>query len=145
MGSALYPNTPRVAVGAVVIHDNKVLLVLRGHPPGEGLWAIPGGSVQLGERLQAAAEREILEETGLRIKAGQVIYAFDGIVHDETGRVQYHYVILDLEAELVGPPYPVTAGDDAREAGWFSLADLNRLKHSTSDTTWTLLHQLING
>jgi 8-oxo-dGTP pyrophosphatase MutT (NUDIX family) len=68
--NTIYPDAPRVAVGAVVIYEKKVLLVLRGKPPAEGLWAIPGGSVDLGETLQMAAEREVLEETGLHVKAG---------------------------------------------------------------------------
>jgi ADP-ribose pyrophosphatase YjhB (NUDIX family) len=64
-----YPDLPRVAVGAVVFKDNKVLLVKRAKPPAQGLWAIPGGSVELGETLQQAAERETLEETGIMIQA----------------------------------------------------------------------------
>jgi ADP-ribose pyrophosphatase len=61
MVSKMYPDAPRVAVGAVITHKDKVLLVLRGQPPAKDMWAIPGGSVNLGETLQAAAEREVLE------------------------------------------------------------------------------------
>jgi 8-oxo-dGTP diphosphatase len=143
--STLYPDTPRVAVGAVVIHQDKVLLVLRGKAPAKDMWAIPGGSVNLGETLQAAAEREVLEETGLQINAGEIIYAFDTIQRDQAGRVQYHYVILDLEAEAVDPTQPLMPADDVRQAGWFSLADLDQLQQPTSATTRTLLHKILRA
>lgn len=145
MVSKIYPDAPRVAVGAVVTHQDKVLLVLRGQPPAKDMWAIPGGSVDLGETLQAAAEREVLEETGLTIKAGEVIYTFDAILRDETGRVQFHYVILDLKAEALDPSQPLRPADDVYDAGWFSLADLDRPDLIISDTTRALLRQLLNG
>lgn len=145
MSNTIYPDAPRVAVGAVVIHQTKVLLVLRNNAPAKDMWAIPGGSVNLGETLQAAAEREILEETGLRIKAGEVIYTFDAIYRDAAGRVQYHYVILDLAAQALDPGQPLTPGDDARAAGWFSLADLDRLNQPVSETTRRLLQQIFKS
>jgi ADP-ribose pyrophosphatase len=145
MVSKIYPDAPRVAVGAVVTYQDKVLLVLRGQPPAKDMWAIPGGSVNLGETLQAAAEREVLEETGLQIKAGEVIYTFDAIVHDQAGRVQYHYVILDLKAEALDPTQPLVAADDVRDARWFGLTDLDRPDLALSETTRNLLRQMING
>jgi ADP-ribose pyrophosphatase len=145
MASTIYPDAPRVAVGAVVVHQNKVLLVLRGQAPAKGVWAIPGGSVRLGETLQAAAEREVLEETGLLIKAGEVIYSFEKIQRDEAGRVQYHYVILDLEAEPLDPTRPLTPADDAIDAGWFTLAELARPGLPVTETTWALLQKKLNN
>ncbi|MBW2297951.1 MAG: NUDIX hydrolase [Deltaproteobacteria bacterium] len=123
-----YPDTPRVAVGAVVIHKNRILLVKRGKPPAIGEWAIPGGSVELGEPLQAAAEREIYEETGITIQAHEVIYTFDSIVK-EGDRIRFHYVILDLAATYVaGEP---RAADDVLMAGWFEPGQLNSLGVNT--------------
>jgi 8-oxo-dGTP diphosphatase len=93
-----HPGAPVVAVGAVVFKDGRVLLVRRGQAPAMGLWAIPGGKVELGETLQAAAERELREETNIRVRAGDPVFTFDMIETDETGRIRYHYVIVDLEA-----------------------------------------------
>lgn len=115
----------RVGVGAVVIRDGKVLLVKRGRDPGKGFWAIPGGAVELGESLQAAAEREILEETGVVIRAGRPIFAFDLIEKDDGGMLKFHYVIIDLETEYVsGEPL---AADDADDACWLAPDDLASL------------------
>ena len=130
-----YPGNPRVAVGAVVFKDECVLLVRRGQPPSEDLWAIPGGSVEIGETLQEAAEREILEETGIQIRASKPIYTFDVIDRDAAGKVRFHYVIVDLAADYVqGEP---SAGDDALEARWVSATEINGL--AVSPATLKLL------
>ena len=135
-----YPDAPRVAVGAIVLQSNRVLLVKRGHPPNEGLWAIPGGCVELGETLQQAAEREILEETGLIIRAGGPVYTFDVIVPDDAGRVRFHYVIVDLLADYVsGELHP---GDDAREARWVTPGDLRELP--VHQRTLDVLAKIVN-
>lgn len=125
-----YPGHPRVAVGAVVFKDECVLLVRRGQPPAEDLWAIPGGSVEIGETLQEAAEREILEETGIQIRAAKPIYTFDVIDRDEAGKIRFHYVIVDLAADYVmGEPSP---GDDAIGAHWVSAQEINGLEVSAA-------------
>jgi len=125
-----YPGKPRVAVGAVVFKDECILLVRRGQPPAEDLWAIPGGSVEIGETLQEAAEREILEETGIRIRASKPIYTFEVIDRDAAGKVRFHYVIVDLVADYVmGEPSP---GDDAIEARWVSAGEINDLEVSSA-------------
>jgi len=120
-----YPGNPRVAVGAVVFKDERVLLVRRGQPPSEDLWAIPGGSVEIGETLQEAAEREILEETGITVRAGEPVYTFDVIDRDSAGKIRFHYVIVDLAADYVtGEP---KAGDDAAEARWVTAQEIDTL------------------
>ncbi len=123
-----YPEFPRVAVGAVVFHADRVLLVRRGKPPSDGLWAIPGGTVELGETLAQAAEREIREETGIRITALEPIYVFDMVERDAAGRVRFHYVIVDLASRYRGGE--LQAGDDAAETRWVSADDMQRLKVS---------------
>ena len=113
-------------MGAVVFRKNRVLLVKRGKPPARGTWAIPGGSVHLGETLAQAAEREVREETGVVIRAGAPVYTFDVVERDERGAVRFHYVIVDLAAEYVsGEPRPA---DDALDARWFAAAELEHLQ-----------------
>jgi len=120
--SSQYPDLPRVAVGAVVFRRGRVLLVRRANAPADGLWAIPGGSVHLGETLRQAAEREIVEETGLTIRAGDPLLTFESIHRDPDGRVRFHYVIVDLAAEYLGGD--LSAADDAADARWFSPAEV---------------------
>jgi ADP-ribose pyrophosphatase len=114
-----YPDFPRVAVGAVVVRHQQVLLVRRGKAPARGLWAIPGGSVRLGESLRRAAEREILEETGLTIRAGEPVFTFESIHRDHQGRIRFHYLIVDLAAEYISGE--IRPADDASDARWFPL------------------------
>jgi ADP-ribose pyrophosphatase len=144
MVSKVYPDAPRVAVGAVVFHREKVLLVLRNQAPAKGLWAVPGGSVELGETLQAAAEREVLEETGLHVQAGKVVHTFDGIYRDESGRVKYHYVIVDVLAKALDPTQPLRPSDDVKDAGWFTLSDVKQPDLPVSETTLMLLRKIMN-
>jgi 8-oxo-dGTP diphosphatase len=140
MATGEYPDVPRVAVGAIVFRDGCVLLVKRGHPPSQGLWAIPGGRVELGETLQAAAEREISEETGLAIRAGDPTHTFDAIIRDDAGRVRFHYVIVDLLADYLGGE--LRPGDDAREARWVAPQDLAELP--VNQTTLDLLKNVLH-
>ncbi len=128
-----YPDAPRVAVGAVVFNRRRVLLVRRGKAPGYGLWAIPGGSVRLGETLAQAAEREVREETGIAVAAGKPVFTFDLVERDDAGRVRFHYVIVDLVAAYVrGDP---RAGDDAVAARWVAAEELANLPVSASTLT----------
>lgn len=94
--------------------------------------------VELGETLQEAAEREIEEETGLCIKAGKPAYTFDVVHRDSQGRVQYHYVIVDLMAEFISGE--IRPADDVSEAGWFAPADIPELE--VSPHTLELLKKL---
>jgi 8-oxo-dGTP diphosphatase len=123
--SNVYPLVPRVGVGAIVIHDRKILLVKRGIEPSLGLWAIPGGTLKLGETLQECAAREILEETGITIKVGACVYVFDYFERDTEGKIKFHYVVVDFAAEYIcGEP---KGADDAEDARWLSVEELSKL------------------
>lgn len=143
LSSGRYPELPRVAVGAVVFKDNHVLLVRRGKAPALGQWAIPGGSVHLGETLQAAAEREIREETGIRIAAGVPVFIFDVIERDEEDRIRYHYVIVDLDATFRDGA--IRPGDDALEARWVAAGDLSQLDVSRPTRQLLIRHYGFGG
>ena len=128
MSKREYPDRPLVGVGAIVIKDGRVLLVKRGIAPSKGLWAIPGGSVELGETLQEAAEREIMEETGLAIRAVKPVYTFDFIERDDSGKIRFHFTIVDIMADYIsGTP---KGADDALEARWVSPEELKELPMS---------------
>jgi 8-oxo-dGTP diphosphatase len=121
-----YPDRPIIGVGAVIVDDGRVLVVKRGTEPLKGQWSIPGGAVELGETLREAAAREVLEETGLIIEAGEVLEVFDSIYRDPGGRTQYHYVLVDfLCRRLHGES---RAASDVSEARWITPAELPDLK-----------------
>jgi len=116
---------PVIGIGAVVFHDNAVLLVKRKNPPCANEWAIPGGHIHPGETLQQAAEREILEETGIKIKAGEPVFSFDLIERDSNKNLLFHYVIIDLAAQYIeGIPQ---ADDDALDAAWINRSQAKTL------------------
>ena len=112
---------PVVGVGAVVIHEGRVLLIRRGKEPLRGRWLVPGGTVELGETLEEALVREVEEETGLRVKPRKMLTIFDRI-HREDSQVVYHYVIVDYLCDfLSGHP---RAGSDAEDVAMATPADL---------------------
>lgn len=111
---------PVVAVGAVVVDHDRLLLVRRGRGPAQGQWSVPGGRVEAGETLAEAVTRELREETALDGVCGPLL-GWTEQVGETT-----HYVILDFEVTLVGDDQPV-AGDDAAEATWVPLGDLAEL------------------
>jgi len=114
---------PVPAVIAVVIHDDRTLLVRRANAPDAGLWGFPGGKIEFGETVKAAAVRELLEETGVLAEAGDVITTLDILEKDASGELLQHYVLIAVRCRWVsGVP---VAGDDALDARWFALADLD--------------------
>jgi ADP-ribose pyrophosphatase YjhB (NUDIX family) len=119
------PPAPVVAVGAVAVVDDAILLVRRGRGPAQGAWSVPGGRVEGGEPLHLAVVRETLEETGLEV----VVDRFLGWVErvSPPGAAPFHFVILDFAVTPLDPTSPLVAGDDAAEARWVPLADLGDL------------------
>ncbi len=96
--------------------------------------------MELGETLKEAAEREIIEETGLTIRAGDPVYTFEVIKRDDAGRVRFHYVIVDLMADYLSGE--LNASDDASEARWVSPEELDGL--SVSESTKEVLKDVIH-
>jgi 8-oxo-dGTP diphosphatase len=97
-----YPSRPIVGVGAVILAGDGVVLIKRRFEPLAGRWSLPGGAVEVGETLQAATAREILEETGLVVEVGPVVDVFDRILLDEAGKVRYHFVLVDYLCRPLG-------------------------------------------
>jgi len=100
-----------------MFEDGRLLLVQRGRPPGEGLWAVPGGKVQYGETMTSAVQREVLEETGLRVSPGRVIWAGDSIGPGDPPA--WHFCLVDFACVVVGGD--LVAGDDAAAIAWVPL------------------------
>jgi ADP-ribose pyrophosphatase YjhB (NUDIX family) len=128
-----YPDHPIVGVGAVIVAvdreaGRRVVLVRRGAPPLQGQWSLPGGVVELGETLRAAAEREAMEETGLLVKAEEILEVFDRIIPGEGGRPRYHYVLVDFLCRMVEPGAKPGAGGDAAEVTWATESELDKYK-----------------
>jgi ADP-ribose pyrophosphatase YjhB (NUDIX family) len=117
-----YPTAPQIGIGIVLLRGDDVLLIRRGKPPGAGQWSLPGGKQELGETAEAAARRELFEETGLECGALTMVAHADSITHDETGRIEYHYTILDFAGRYEGGE--AIPGDDASACAWVSPAEL---------------------
>ena len=118
-----YPARPIVGIGIVVLKGDSVLLVRRGKPPGVGNWTLPGGAQELGETCEAAARRELQEETGLSVGELRLAANVDNIRRDAAGRVQYHYTIIDYACRWqAGEP---VAGSDVTDAIWVPIDRLD--------------------
>jgi ADP-ribose pyrophosphatase YjhB (NUDIX family) len=128
-----YPECPLVGVGAVIAEKDRVVLVKRGQAPLLGEWSIPGGLLAVGETLRQGAEREALEETGLVVRATELLGVFERIVPDDEKRMRYHYVLIDFLCERISGE--LMASGDAAEAQWFLKDELSSvsLPHDTAE------------
>lgn len=112
-----YPDRPWVGIGMVVFDaEGRVLVVQRGKPPRVGMWSLPGGAQHVGERAEAAARRELMEETGIEVGALELAAVVDAISEDPAGAVRFHYTIVDYcalwQSGLARP------GDDVAAVAW---------------------------
>lgn len=116
---------PLVGVGAVLLDPaERVLVVLRGRPPAEGLWSVPGGLVERGESLIEACAREVLEETGLRVALSpQPVKMLERVFRLDDGTVAYHYLIVDFWGRVISGE--ARASSDVTDVRWASLGELS--------------------
>ena len=129
-----YPIRPQVGVGILLVRNQKLLLVKRKYNPDEGYWSIPGGHLDLGERVEDAAEREGLEETGIKVKVTNLAGIINKIMHDKNGKIEYHYVLINYFVEQVEGnteqvPKP---NSDALDARFVNISELKNYNLTAS-------------
>jgi len=120
-----HPKQPLIGVGALIVENSRVVLIKRGKAPLLGEWSIPGGMLELGETLRQGAEREAVEETGLVVRATELLGVFDRVVPDAEGKIVYHYVLIDFLCERISAE--LHAGADAADAKWFTPEEVAML------------------
>ncbi len=140
-----YPIRPHVGVGILLVRNETLLLVKRKFDPDAGYWAIPGGHLDLGEKVEEAAEREAYEETGFIVKVSKLAGIIDKIMYDDGGKVEYHYVLINyfveqIEGDNNQEPIPDTDALDAKFVPFGELKD-----YTLTDSLIELLKQLKIG
>ncbi len=124
----IYPEKPMVGIGVLIRDGNRYLLIKRAAEPDAGLWSIPGGLVEVGERAADAAVREASEETGLDIEIVNILGVVDKMVRDEDSRIKYHFVIVDYLASPKGGL--LKPSSDALDACWVKAEEFPRFELS---------------
>ncbi|MBD3339360.1 MAG: NUDIX domain-containing protein [Candidatus Lokiarchaeota archaeon] len=140
-----YPVRPHIGVGVMMVREEKLLLVKRKYHPDKGYWSIPGGHLDLGERVQDAAVREAFEETGFKTRVTKLAGIIDKVMFDKDGEVEYHYVLINYFVEQIegSKDQPPVANDDALDARFVPFEELK--KYRLSDSLIELLKQLKIG
>ncbi|HYA60913.1 MAG TPA: NUDIX hydrolase [Candidatus Acidoferrum sp.] len=116
----IYKN-PVLTVDGVIIKNHSIVLVKRSKPPFEGQYALPGGFVEYGETVEFALIREIMEETGLKVKIKNLIGVYSDPDRDPRG----HIISLAFRAQIIGGE--LSSGSDASEVRLFDIRNLPRL------------------
>ncbi len=126
---------PKVSAICIVEREDTLLLVQRGNQPGYGLWSLPGGYVDRGEVVEAAAAREVWEETGLTVEINQLVgfFSVDG----------NPVMVAAFAAKETGGQ--LTTGPETLDLGFFSLAELPPLAFPRDETIWARWRELKNG
>ncbi|MFP4137721.1 MAG: NUDIX hydrolase [Halomonas sp.] len=134
---------PTPAVSTALLCNGRILMVRRAHAPNAGRLALPGGKVEPGETLQAAAERELLEETGLYAHAGEVVTAIDLFDHEVDGSLRSHYVIIVLRMAWQGGVE--AAASDATELVWLDRDALEAAGNEVCSTAARVASALLEA
>jgi 8-oxo-dGTP diphosphatase len=123
-----YPEGPIPAVGVIVHDKGRVLIIKRAFEPSANKWSIPGGAVELGEKVRDAARREVYEELGLDVTIKEVVDVLDNIVwKDET--IKFHFVLVDFWAELQGGN--LVLNHECLDAQWVGKDELDQYDLTT--------------
>ena len=130
---------PEPTVGALIFNRASKLFLMKSHK-WHDQYVVPGGHIELGETMEDALRREIMEETGLSIRAGDPVYTFEVIKRDNAGRIRFNYVILDLVADYLSGE--LSPSDDASEARWVTPEELEGLP--VSQSTREVLKKIIH-
>ena len=121
-----YPKRPLVGVGALIFRRGRILMAQRGKDPLKGWWSLPGGALELGESLESAVCREVLEETGLEVVPVKMFEVFERIMRDAAGKPEYHYILIDYICRVTGGK--LFPGDDVSAVDWVRRRDLPSLQ-----------------
>ncbi len=121
-----YSQRPLLGVGALIIEGDRIVLVERAKDPLKGWWSIPGGLIELGERVADAVRREVREETGLEVEPGGLHEIYERLIHEADGKLEYHYVLLDYVCRVTGGA--LAASSDASRAAWVSADQLQEYR-----------------
>ena len=133
-----YPSFPHIGVGVMMVRNideiPHLLLIKRKFNPDKGYWSIPGGHLDIGEKVQDAAVREAFEETGFKTKISKLAGIIDKIMYDDEGKIEYHYVLINYFVEQIeGPPnQSPKADDDALDAKFVPYEELKNYQLTVS-------------
>ncbi|MHA2295415.1 MAG: NUDIX hydrolase [Candidatus Hodarchaeales archaeon] len=141
MSSRKYPKRPWVSAHAIIFNDKKeILLTKRAAPPKRNYWFPPGGAIDLGEKVEEGLEREIMEETTIKVRNLHFIDYIDAITSDDDDRIVFHYVVFMFSANYLEGT--AKAKDDALEVKWSSIEDILSSKYPVPKELVTIVKKM---